>query len=526
MKTLDVSLLPSEAWRPSEPIPGRSSNRISERELERIPAWISVSDRVTGSVKDMPVILWDCSAFGFAILLATGKTGPDAFKPGEGIRLKLGLAGAILSSECIVQNTSFFRNSLRIGLSRTDLQLKIVRRDPDGPHIGVPESEYLRLPETSDIKAEIRNSILFGEWSTIRLSGIRKGLALEFISKDGCLPLFAGQELEIQLSLPTSTANSYRAKISRLERLDEETLRVRMEPVTLSASLANDLAELLASECRISPDFLKNLGFPIRFFRNRVAFGFVESMEDYEKVVKLRRNAYVDAGKKELDTSPEKMSSKWDKLSRILCIYHEGILVACATMTFPTADTPTLRSQAAFPGGEYPCPVPDKTDFIEVNGLCTHIDYRKGDLLHAVFEHIARAFLFSDRHFILTLADDSLLPLYKNIGFADLRQECTYLDRKHHLILADKRTVQSGWRMPVLAWNRMYGNLVADLMERRVLTLSLGERLLIRAKLALRPLADKLAGDRMESIFRKNLRNGSDRIVSIDNFPVPKGDPS
>ncbi|MDB5106316.1 MAG: hypothetical protein JWP91_4005 [Fibrobacteres bacterium] len=524
MKTLDPNFLPAEVWRPLEPISGRSSNRISERELERIPAWIRVRDRATGSEKDIPVALWDCSAFGFAILMAAGKNGNDPLMAGDGIRLKLGLAGADLTADCIVQNTSFFRNSHRIGLSRTDMQVQPVRRDPDGPQIGVPKGGYLRLPETSDIKAEIRNAILFGEWSTIRLSGIRSGLALDFTSKDGCLPLFTGQELEIRLSLPTSNANSYTARISRLERLDEESLRVRMEPVALSASLANDLAELLATECRISPDTLKDLGFPIRFFRNRVAAGFVESMEDYEKVVQLRRNAYVEAGKKEPDTTPEKMSSQWDKLSRILCIFHEDTLVACATMTFPSSDTPTLRSQSAFPGGEYPCPVPAKTDFIEINGLCTHKDYRKGDLLHAVFEHVARAFLFSDRNYILTLADDTLLPLYGKIGFVDLGQECTFLDRRHHLILGHKRTLQSGWRMPVLAWNRVYGDLVADLLERKALKIGLRERLLVRAKLALRPLADKLAGDRIESIFRKNLRTGADRIVSIDSYPVPKGD--
>jgi mRNA-degrading endonuclease HigB of HigAB toxin-antitoxin module len=505
MKTLDLINLPSESWRPIEPETGRASNRITERELERIPAWISFpADSKAEIDQDIPVILWDYSPFGFAIHFRHAKANTVSIKEGTEVRLKLSLDGRLVYAECLIQNSASFRNGLRIGLSRHDL----VRRNHAQPRIGVPEGECLKLPHQIEIHAETPNPILFGEWSRLRLYGLRPGLKIELLSTDPALPLFIGQNLAIHLALPSSGANIYEGEIIALERLRGDTLRLRMKPVNISVGLANDLAELLTFEAGISPDILKDFGFPVRFFRHRIAFRFVESIEDYNKVLILRRNAYVDIGKRDQDTMPEDMAIEWDKISRILCAFHQDVLVACAGITFPSNSAEILRSETAFPGNKFPGHPPKKTELIEINSLCTHKDYRRGDLLKAIFEHLARVFVLSDRNYIMNLSDDSLLPIYLSIGFKDMHETGVFLGRNHHLIKISRDAVTNGKGLRLLAWNILYGDLMQDILEKGLMNFSPWQKLLLRLRLSFKPLAKKLFDVGQE----KHFQNMVDRV--------------
>jgi hypothetical protein len=71
--------------------------------------------------------------------------------------------------------------------------------------------------------------------------------------------------------------------------------------------------------------------------------------------------------------------------------------------------------------------------------------------------------------------------------------------------MADRSAVQSGRGMPVLAWLSIYGDLVADLLERGFLKPDWREGLLIRAKLRLQPWAGRLLGRKLEKVFHGRL---------------------
>src|SRR3954470_12397326 len=119
MKPLELQALPAEAWRPSVGADGRVSNRVSERELERIPSWIIMADG-----RESRVTLWDFSPHGFAVL-----QGPEAAKGvvnvGDRVRMRLESDGNRLEAECRVANVSMFKGKSRIGLSRRDLDRRV-----------------------------------------------------------------------------------------------------------------------------------------------------------------------------------------------------------------------------------------------------------------------------------------------------------------------------------------------------------------------------------------------------------------
>lgn len=393
----------------------------------------------------------------------------------------------------------------------------------------------LRVPQELRIEGETPSPLLYGLWTKLRLVGIGQGLQLVFVCEDGTLLANLGQELTLSMVLPTSGEHTFRGRICRIDcitaRMGEErgdltvadvadearddssrpyaNLCVGLEPIVFSADLANALGEYLVSEGGMVPETLRAIGFPLRFFRQRATMAFVDSMEMYQDVLNLRRNAYVAAKKRAEDTPIEALSSKWDRRSRILCLYHDKNLVASATLTFPTANGEKLRSEAAFPGSVYPCAMPDKGDFVEVSGLCTHHDYRKGDLLQLAFHHIARLLMLSNRRYIVTLADASLVKLYRKIGFETSGGECTFLGIPHYLILGDKRRMISARGMSWLTWHAIYGEMFYELNRLGFLPLAGFDRFRVKARLAMRPLAEWLMRGFIENQFKRELKKSS-----------------
>lgn len=485
--------MPAEAWRPIAGEHGRAANRVSERELERVPARIISPDG-----REIPVSLWDFSLHGFAVLLPPSPIGAIP-APGDRVRLRLGMSTGFFTAECRVTNTTLHKGRTRLGLSRQDLDRRV------GPESrsASPQGEFLRIPETADLIVEAENPFFFGELSQLRLCGLRPGFRLDLYAKDPAHPLFRGQKLRLHLSIPTSGECALDARIESLELAPGGRLKVRVRAEGIDSALANDFAEFLAYENVISPEILKRMGFPIRIFRHRIQFRFVETMDDYAQVLALRRNAYVEVGKRGADTAPEDMSLTWDKRSRILCAYHMDTLVASAALTFPATDDDVMRSESAFPGNRFPGDPPPRTRVMEVNSLCTHKDFRRGDLLQAVFEQIARVFLLSDRDYIMNLSDDTLLPMYLGIGFKAQGHTGKFLDRPHHLIKVGKETVTKARGIGILRWNALYGELMRELASKGMIKLRPAERWALAIRLAFAPLANRLIAARQDKGIRK-----------------------
>lgn len=469
----------------------RSSDRTSERELERIN--LRILHKPSG--RESPATLWDYTSTGFAVLLPRfAATANLPIQEGDALEVALDLGSSMPSAPCRVENIGLFRGCFRLGLRRLDIPP--ASAEAPGPG-GLAIARGV-------VEAEMRNALLYGEWCDLTLAGLERGPSLTFVSDDPSLAVFPGMEAKVDLKFPSSRENSVLGRIEGIASTATGGIRFKLNPREFSAELANELAESLVFESGLSQEEIKALGLPARYFRNRLEFRFANTMEDYHKVVVLRRNAYVDAGKKAADTEPEEMSSKWDRKSRILCAFHEDTLVASVAMTFPDSEAAVLRSEALFPDSRYPPGVPAKKDFIEVYGLCTHRDYRNGDLLHAMFEQVGRCFLLSDRPHILTLCDGNLLGLYLGIGFRNLGHRCAYLGLEHHLIRMDKDVIRTGKGIPTLSWAGLYGELIRDLLGNGMLDATPMEKRLVRFKLLFLPLSRRILGARMAKVFRKH----------------------
>jgi hypothetical protein len=164
-------------------------------------------------------------------------------------------------------------------------------------------------------------------------------------------------------------------------------------------------------------------------------------------------------------------------------------LVASAALTFPASDSDVMRSETAFPGNRFPGNPPPRTRVMEVNSLCTHKDFRQGDLIQAVFEQIARIFMLSDRDHIMNLSDDTLLPMYLGIGFQAQGHIGNFLDRPHHLIRIGKDTPMRARGIGILRWNILYGELMRELASKGMIRLRPTEKWALAIRLAFAPIA-------------------------------------
>ncbi len=475
MKQLDIQALPAETWRPVEAANGRVSNRVNELELERVPAWIVLSKG-----REFKVTLWDFSLHGFAVLQSTDALERDKLSLGDHVRVRL-LAGAVpLEADCRVANISMHKGKNRIGLARRDLDRRV---GPESRSF-TPQGELLRISADIDLIAESDNPLFYGERSQLRLCGLGTGLRFDFLTTDSAHPWFRRQKLGLHLLIPTTGECRMAGRIESLEMVPGGALKVRVRAEGLDAGLANDLAEFLAYENGFSPEILKRLGFPIRIFRQRIEFRFVESKDDYAKVLALRRNAYVEVGKRATGTRAEAMSLGWDNRSRIFCAYYQGTLVASAALTFPTSDSDVMRSESAFPGNRFPGNPPPRSHVMEINCLCTDKDYRRGDLLRSFFEQIARIFVLSERDFMINLSDATLLPLYLGIGFRDQGHIGHLNGIPHHLIMGSKEVVTRSRGIGWLRWNILYGEVMRDLVSKRLVELPAGAMVGLAFRLA------------------------------------------
>lgn len=502
--------------------PGRSDSRAVDRISERELGILSVAVRAGGDETWHPVRLWDFNCIGFGVvhlpmqsledpILGRSGNRSDAaagipglgVKEGEEVEVRIA-KGSSRAYElwCQVRNVGPWRDGAKIGLRRLDVNL------PQMVEVERRGAKRLPLGAGLSLKARMRHPFLFGRWCPVTVFDINSSLGLSFRSEDSSILLFEGMEVEIHFELPSFRQNPMKARVAWIHATRENEIRFGGECRGMDWGLHNALCSYLLISRQWTPAQLRDVGFKAGRIKTYLRYRTVKTMEDYAAVLHLRRDAYVNAGKRTADTPPEKMASQLDGVSRILTAHHQDSLVGSITFTFPVSEETVLDSQAGFPGSKYPVRLPPKANLIEVSRLCVHPSYRGTDLLIGLFEHGLKHFLLSDRHWLLTSATEDLMPLYQRIGFTRLKASYRHPHlnhQEHHLIIAHRSAFLWGFGIGILTWNSVFGNLIAYLLDRKLIRIPAWMRAIIKAKLAFRRLAVMLTDSRARSGFKRHM---------------------
>ncbi|MEO6098368.1 MAG: hypothetical protein ABIW76_22930 [Fibrobacteria bacterium] len=482
--------------------PGSSDSRAVDRISERELGILTVAVRLGDSEVWHPVRLWDFNGLGFGVVTVAKSSGPG-FSEGEEVEVRI-VKGSSRPYQlwCQVKNVGVWRDGVKVGLRRLDVNL------PQLMAVERRGAKRLALGAGLSLKARLRHPFLFGRWCPVTVYDINRSLGLSFRSEDASLLLFEGMELEIHFELPSLRSSPMHARVAWVHATREHEIRFGGDCQAMDFGLHDALCNFLMVSRQWTPEQLREVGFKAGRIKACLRYRTVKTMEDYAAVLHLRRDAYVEAGKKPADTPPEKMAALLDGVSRILTAHHQDALVGSITFTFPVSEETVLDSQAGFPGCRYPVRLPPKTNLIEVSRLCVHPGYHGTDLLIGLFEHGLKHFLLSDRHWLLTSATEDLMPLYRRIGFTRLKASYKHpqmQNQEHHLIIAHRSAFLWGFGIGILTWNSVFGNLVAYLLDRNLIPIPGWMRAIIRVKLAFRSLAALLTDSRARAGFRRHM---------------------
>ncbi|MDB5048087.1 MAG: type pilus assembly PilZ [Fibrobacteres bacterium] len=501
---LDLQKLPPESWRPFEVENQRKGERIGERELERIPAWVK-------SVKYpqwAPVKLRDYSVLGFGIQYDSIPGKPFSALIGEDVQLKI---VDHLKTEsivkCRIKNTGLPGKGLRLGLRRMDIQSLM-----EPASMGFPGNYLSNRENPVDVK--VANPFLYDEWADAGLIGIGPGNEWVFESSDTALLLLPGHTLRLFIQLPMENGGMCSGDIvwTSVREGDRILFSVRWSDIPFE--LSNAVGEYLLQSWGCSPGDLPRYGIMLKRFKEQLRFRFISTQHEYEQVLELRRNAYVYAGKRDESTEVEQLASMTDKYSRILAAFHHDTMVASLALTFPNNDSFRLRSEDSFPGNKYPVAIPPKGKLLEAHSLCTHKDFRGGDLFQGMMVHALRCLILSDRRWAITLVTDQLLPLYQRFGFRKTGATTSVPSLnniRHHLIALDTHTVTNGMGLNPLDWEYFYGELIRDLLDKRLLTLSTWRNVVLYYRAIMGGFAKHWIKRRLEKQFRAQVRKALEK---------------
>ncbi len=469
---VDLDSLVTGEFKPRRGEELRHLDRISLRELGIFPTHV----RLTGSDQWLKVKLWDFSSIGFGVVVE--ETISQQLHVGEELHLKVALKpGQEFEAVCEVKNMTAMKSGIRLGLRRLDLNFpRVVSNDRrDGSRLAVTPGLTLR--------ARFKHPLLFDRWCRLEVSDINGEMGMAFLSGDASTLLFEGMEVELHFELAGFRHLVYVGRVAWVQAAHADEVKFGVQCLDIHYRLHNALCDYLIYTQCWTPARLMACGFRSRRIRGHLRFRSVKTLEDYARVLHLRRDSYVLAGKVPAGTAPEDMANLLDARSRILCAYHGDRLVGSVTFGFPNSEDTVLDSEAGFPGRKYPVAIPPKSNLIEVSRLCIDADYRGTDLLQGLFEHGLKHFLLSDRHWLLTSAVTELLPLYERIGFIRLKASYRHPglnNQEHHLIICHRSNFIWGMNMSIVVWNGVFGDIIHHLHARGLVKLSAWERLAVR----------------------------------------------
>lgn len=361
----------------------------------------------------------------------------------------------------------------------------------------IDETTRYELPDYFPATGFYYKPYMFLERGHVRVTHVSAtDLGLSFFDSE--VILFRGLRLKIWILSSARKQEAIEVEIRSVRRGTNRMVVADARIVNQPKHFLEWMAHQLVFVCERSPSEVRRYGFAVNRISNGFRFRFVRTQDEYEAVLRLRYQAYLEAGKIDDTKTPQDMKAPMDPKSRILICYHGDRVVGSVAISFPTDESEILDTERAFPGG-YPLPMPPKNQLVEISRLCTDSQYRKTDLLNRMFEYTYKVTVCGDRDYIATSTDAKLWPLYKKLGFrkTGMSYAHPYLSGlEHHVILGKRTQPDFGAHLSPLVWNYLWRDMNLYMDQRGLLKMPLRARVKQKLMVALGRLL-KIQTDRI-----------------------------
>lgn len=261
-----------------------------------------------------------------------------------------------------------------------------------------------------------------------------------------------------------------------------------------SGRLRWEISRILLQNTQFTPKVLSGLGLSCRKIKGYLDYSFVQTEEEYQQVLMLRRQAYSEVNKMEADRPLDQVKYFFDDYSDILIVRHGSQIIGSAAIIYGNGKDKQFEVQKLMKseddsiklnGQEY------NNSMIEVAALCVLKEYRKTDVVHGIFESLCYEMMKHKKDYIIASSDKVLARTYKAIGFSDTGQSFTqpkYNDLKMHVLIVSKNAALKAKNVKFLHWWPVWGEIVKHMNDTSIIKISYAGRV----KLYIREISYKL----------------------------------
>jgi hypothetical protein len=259
-------------------------------------------------------------------------------------------------------------------------------------------------------------------------------------------------------------------------------LRVRVIRVNLSSEGGRDVDSL---------EELRNNGFEPHSVSKGVDFYFLKTEEDYRQVLELRLLAHQSEGTiRDDNITAADLGDINDARARILIGKYRGNVIVTGRVRFNDLSTP-LEHEKYF---DLPKDFPRRDQIQEVSRLCTHPDFRRGDLLACFFQFICSSSLSDDSPYYLMGSWEQMIPFYEKIGFrkTTLSHEESLWNQPQTIMIGNAIDAMLGRTTDPIYWNIIWREASDHAINNGVIIPTKMDRVRLRALKLLGPIATLL----------------------------------
>lgn len=293
----------------------------------------------------------------------------------------------------------------------------------------------------------------------------------------GCV-LFSGMRITLRLGVFDSD-QTIDGIVTDVSYDEDNALRCFITIDALAKAVEKQLAQYCFHFLKKTPRDLRRSGLRSYFVKNLVQFKFVETQQEYEDVLALRRRNYAAVRKIDASAPLKKLSYFFDRYSRILIVYHQGKAIGTATIIIGKRAEEPMEVEVLMSEQEFEKLPPYEKTF-EVAAMCLDKYYRDTDILHGMFEQIYKYAMMNGRNYIVISTDKYLMNMYKTVGFQDTGfsfVQPKYRDLKMSVLVMDDLTTKWGKGMNPITWWGVWGGVSLYLYKRRIIDYTLIEKL-------------------------------------------------
>ena len=448
------------------------------RANDRVKARIRL--RESGSEYE-DVRVWRLSPLGVE-LLETERLSLDA---GDAVSLELTIGGERVALDGLVVASVLESSGTNVvGIRFTEPQdaSPVDRERRDGVR-WICSNDFLPV-------AVAPNPAAFNDFMRFRIRDIsRNGLLLQSSLRNKFL--VPGMTLRLYATFPLIGSMDLDVKIVRVgisQNSGKDVLSIGTTMQVPTANARKILGQyLIQFSDADSSEVLKAVGLVPVSVSAGVSFSYLKSESDYRLCLDLRRLAYSAGGKVELDSDSSAMGDLLDASSRIVTGKRNGEVVASARIRFPGPNVPMEQDEFV----DWPAELPRRDQMIEVSRVCTHPDYRGGDLLASLFQFCCSTSMTSRRPYVVIMSTDNLIRFYERLGWRRTGVRCVLpiYGVEHEVLVAHSFEALLGKGSNPIYWNIVWKDVAGYLVDADVISPSSLERVMFTIYKGFGPIA-------------------------------------